>query len=575
MSRPYQKNRGGGGGGGSWGGSGGGSGRDSNSNNRSGGGGGRGGRSNQSGCGGRGGGGRSNNDRGGNRQGGGGGGGGGGSYISNNNAGGGGGIEVMKTLLKLVLEKNQAFDVTTGMLSLPNMRGATDLQAVAKSVDFNSTSFCKSLAESLRDHYGQNVRVIVLDNNDIRKLGIFFSALIDADLHLGITAISAANNTIADLGFLPTLKRFPAVSELLIRDNPVTLTVGYGSQISRMLPGLIGLDGEPIQRNMLGLPNPIAPFRDGALLGHGDTLTSFINDYLLQPLTLGPTAAQALAERVPAGYASSTCSLSLSRGGPNPIPNRLQFNAAHNNADLDQGMKTAMQTDMGAVRQGLRFRNLAGEVSSMREMAHGQQEIIRKLKDYAGCGKHSVSVQVAANPTYNIAVIEQNMKVPVIIVTIHGKLRYLWNPNPGNSASSAGIFQQGKEPFVSTFFDRTISFVWVDNRFQIVNDMIHCRPDSIVMHEGGAPSGELFAVGNPDRIEQMRRRLLPAASHEVMKYIIFNAGSDRAVQEASAFCAAALTPEQLQSLEAVTALWQSQQQQRPQSTAAAPVPAQG
>ncbi|CAG9576775.1 conserved hypothetical protein [Leishmania major strain Friedlin] len=480
--------------------------------------------------------GNNNGSRGGGRAGGGGGGGrfnnhhhGGGnrnnSHSDANNSGSSGGADVMKVLLSLLFEKSysQIFNEANGLLNLSNTRASPDLEPVQKRVDYNSVAFCKVLAEVLREKFADRIRVLQLDDNSIRQLKVFLTALADADIHRGITAISARNNSINDLSFVSGLKRYDGLNELLLIGNPVTNQKDYSTRLSRDLPRLSMIDGVAVDRALLRLPNPVnsAPPSQQQLS---------VLHYLEQ--TMFQSMASRNYDAITYLYGSQFSALSISRG-PEPLPQRVPVSAVLNTGDLEKQLRNQMQADVSKLRSSQDFRNLATDsAGSMRNIAKGPQEIVSKLRSMCG-GDKSIAVEIEFNPNFNMVMMDQSyhMRVPVCIVTVHGKMRYLWNPI--RPETQQPTFPAGKAPMISTFFDRTLTLTWDGNTnaWSIANDMVLMRPDRAVVHDDGTPSSPLFFANTPSRIEQMRRRLMPGITADVMAVIVNATSSDEEVKQ--------------------------------------------
>ncbi|CBZ28268.1 conserved hypothetical protein [Leishmania mexicana MHOM/GT/2001/U1103] len=500
------------------------------------------------------GGGRSGADfgRGGGRSGGGGGGGrfnnhhhGGGnrnnSHSDTNNSASSGGADVMKVLLSLLFEKSysQIFNEANGLLNLSNTRASPDLEPVQKRVDYNSVAFCKVLAEVLRETFADRIRVLQLDDNSIRQLKVFLTALADADIHRGITAISARNNSINDLSFVSGLKRYDGLNELLLIGNPVTNQKDYSTRLSRDLPRLNMIDGVAVDRALLRLPNPVnsAPPSQQQLS---------VLHYLEQ--TMFQSMASRNYDAITYLYGSQFSALSISRG-PEPLPQRVPVSAVLNTGDLEKQLRNQMQADVSKLRSSQDFRNLATDsAGSMRNIAKGPQEIVSKLRHMCG-GDKSISVEIEFNPNFNVVMMDQSyhMRVPVCVVTVHGKMRYLWNPI--RPETQQPTFPAGKAPMISTFFDRTLTLTWDNNTnaWSIANDMVLMRPDRAVVHDDGTPSSPLFFANTPSRIEQMRRRLMPGITADVMAVIVNATTSDEEVKQ-SIMQLLLLPPDQLHAV---------------------------
>lgn len=445
---------------------------------------------------------------------------------SSNNSGAGAGADVMKVLLSLLFEKSysQIFDEASGKLDLSNMRASPDLETVQKRVDYNSVSFCKVLSEVLREKFADRIRVLQLDDNNIRQFKVFLSAMADADIHRGITAISAMRNSISDLSFVSALRRYDNLNEVLLRENTVTTQKEYMAQLIRQLPRLTFVDGVPVDRALLRLPNPLpsaAPSQQQL-----DVLM-YLEQTLFSAMTNGNFDAALTL------YGQQFSALSVNRG-QEPLPQRVPLNAIANTSDLEKSMRNQMQADLSKLRSHMEFRNLATDsAGSMRNVAKGPQEIIKKLRTVCGDGK-SMSVEVEFNPNFNVVFMDESyhMRVPVCVLTVHGKMRYRWNPVHADTRQPT--FAPGKAPSISTFFDRTMSLTYDrnTNAWAIANDMLLLRPDRTVVHDDGTPSCPLFFANMPARVEQMRRRLMPGISAEVMMAIVNGTGSDEDVKQA-------------------------------------------
>ncbi|CAJ1009763.1 hypothetical protein Q4I28_005077 [Leishmania naiffi] len=448
------------------------------------------------------------------------------NHSENNNSGSSGGADVMKVLLSLLFEKSYShiFNDANGLLNLSNTRASPDLEPVQKRVDYNSVAFCKVLAEVLREKFADRIRVLQLDDNSIRQFKVFLTALADADIHRGITAISARNNHINDLSFVSGLKRYDGLNEVLLTGNPVANQKDYSTRLSRDLPRLNMIDGIAVDRALLRLPNPVnsAPPSQQQLS---------VLHYLEQ--TMFQSMASRNYDAITYLYGSQFSALSISRG-PEPLPQRVPASAVLNTGDLEKQLRNQMQADFSKLRSSQDFRNLATDsAGSMRNIAKGPQEIVSKLRNMCG-GDKCMSVDIEFNPNFNMVMMDQSYhtRVPVCVVTVHGKMRYLWNPIQPETLQPT--FPAGKAPMISTFFDRTLALTWdsITNTWSIANDMVLMRPDRAVVHDDGTPSNPLFFANTPARIEQMRRRLMPGITPDVMAVIVNATNSDEEVKQA-------------------------------------------
>lgn len=448
---------------------------------------------------------------------------------NNNNAnhggGGGGGsnpsADVMKTLLSLLFEKSyqHVFSEENGLLVLNCMRASPDLSSAQKSVDFNSVTFCKALAEVLRDKFTNRIRVLQMDDNNIRKLSTFLLALSDTGIQDGITAISAQQNSIGDLSFLGSLKSYTNLGELLLTGNPVTNDKQYREQIIRQLPRLQMLDQQLIQRSLLTLPNPIRATppdeqKMNALL--------FLEQHLFGNTQAGNYDALNNVYNEDACY-------SICRNAE-PFPSRINTDSLHNTADMPKAALRNMQTDFSHLRSNIRWRLFSQDSSTMRNISRGRPYCVKDASALCGASKPLRMINTF-DTNVNVSFLEAGMKVPVCVVTIHGKAQYRWNPISPDSR--APTYQDGKEPFISVFFDRTFAMTWntMSNSWGVANDMVFLRPDRLVVHDDGTPTEPLFFPGSARHVELLRRRLMPEADATIMRQLVERALSDQQVME--------------------------------------------
>ncbi|CCW60924.1 unnamed protein product [Phytomonas sp. EM1] len=446
---------------------------------------------------------------------------------------------VMKTLLTLLFEKSAGcFNTETGMLNISDMRGSPDLASASKSVDFNNVAFCRCIAEVLRKQFGNQIRFIDISNNQIRRLTPFLQALMEVNIHASIAAINAANNDIDDLSFLGQLKEFPLLTELLLTNNLVTNHKDYRGQILRTLSNLTMLDAEPVKRNLLMLPNPLRAPSQGEL--HLQVL-DFLNRNLLSVMNYGE-----IDQIVPL-YAQGAAALSISQNEA-LCSSRLPINVVCRTVDLSKVMRNAMQADLTAARKAINWRNLLSNTSCIRNVAQKPSEIRSYLRAFCGFGLvPSLQFCQLISASASVSVLEHEMKVRIYVVTLHGRMKYLWNPV--DSSTGNRVFPEGKEPFVPRHFDRTIVMVDTNNTVSITNDMIFCRPNHGVLPD---EDNSLFFADSDDRVEQMRRKLLPGANCEVMKHLVLSSQSDYALQNlVQQILQAGPPPESLHSVEAV------------------------
>ncbi|EAN94338.1 hypothetical protein, conserved [Trypanosoma cruzi] len=424
-------------------------------------------------------------------------------------------VPVMTTLLDLLFQKSAGaiFDPNTGMLNLSRFKDSPDLLSVQRSVDFNSVTFCKSLADVIKNKIGTSLRILVLNENNIRKLTVLLTALEGADIHRGVTAISATGNQISDFAFLGPLKKYEGLGELLLKENTITTRADYRTQMVRSLPKLMMLDGELIHRGLMHLPNPVPVSLNESQLG----VLRFLESNLFA------AAASRNYDALVNLYTSGTV-FSVSRA-EEPIPRRLPFDTAHNGDLLSESQRNVMTNDFLILRRQVRWRNLQNNLQSLSHVALGRAKSSLALQEVGGGERKFISVSHELNGNANVVFLSQNMKVPTCIVTIHGRLFWHWSPKGSNGAD---LIPREKAPFLTCFFDRTVSLLLdsVSNVWIIQNEMIFMRPDHTLVHENGSASSPLFFANEATRVESMRRRYLPNASLEVMQSVVEHFGSD-------------------------------------------------
>ncbi|KAG8347837.1 hypothetical protein ERJ75_000323600 [Trypanosoma vivax] len=441
-----------------------------------------------------------------------------------NNAGGGSGgcstqlSSVMSTLLNLLFQKssNTIFDAQSGTLNLSKFGENPDLKDVQKSVDFNSVAFCKSLVSVVKANIGDALRIIVLNDNNVRKAVPFFSALSEAGIHGGVTAISATGNGLTDFGFLAPLKGYDNLGELLLEGNPVTQRDDYRPRVLRSLPNLMMLDGQVIDRALLRLPNPVPATLNEMQVG----VLRFLE------ASLFATTAAGNYDTLVNVY-SPNAVVSVSRSDE-PLPSYLPMDAKHNCGSLNSATRSAIASDFAYLRKRVPWRNLHNDVHSLRNVSLGRAKASLTLKEIGG-GEKCLSVSHELNSNANVIFLSQNMSVPICVVTLHGRIFWHWCPKASVAMEATA---RNEVPFFSCCFDRTLSLVLdtSGSSWSVHNDMIFLRPDHKLFLEDGSFSPTIFFANESQRVETMRRRYLQQATHDVMRIIVENTVSDADMQ---------------------------------------------
>ncbi|CBH17142.1 hypothetical protein, conserved [Trypanosoma brucei gambiense DAL972] len=441
---------------------------------------------------------------------------------------------MMTTLLDLLFQKSSSviFNRESGMLNLSNFSQSQDLTDVRKSVDFNNVTFCRSLVSVIKSHMGSMLRAVAVNDNKITKLSVFLSALVEADLHIGITALSATGNTIDDLSFIGPLKRFVNLGELVLKENPVTRREDYNSSVIQKVKSLMMLDDKVINRAPLRLPNPI-PSSLSQL--------QFQVLYFLEADVFS-AAAEGKWDTLTGVYAKNAL-FSVSRS-EEPIACRIPFDAKHKSDALNPTQRKVMTDDFVFLRKNVPWRNLHVEIHSLRSIACGQTKAVKAINILGGGERKFFSVSHELNGNANVVFLSDNMAVPTCVLTIHGRLFWHWSPIDGGEK----IFARDDAPFVSCFFHRTMSLTLDPNgtTWSVHNDMMFLRPDRLLRQESGEKALPMFFANDPMRIEEMRRRYLPQAKTDVMKTIVEAVSSDADVVGFIQNCLAKLPPDQLE-----------------------------
>lgn len=425
----------------------------------------------------------------------------------------------MTTLLDLLFQKSSAmiFDSQSGTLNLSGFCESPDLVSVQHSVDFNSVAFCKSLVNVIKNKIGTSLRILALNNNNIRKLTVLLAAMEEADVHNGITAISATGNQISDFGLLGPLKKYANLGELLLEGNPLTKRDDYRTQVIKSLPKLMMLDGQLIDRALLRLPNPVPATLNDAQVG----VLRFIEGNVFQTAT--SRNYDALMNLYNPG---AVCSVSRAE---EPIPRNLPFDATHNCQKLTPQQRNVLGNDFVTLRKLVQWRNILTDVHSLRHVSTGRAKASLLLQALGGGEKKFISVSHELNENANVVFLSQNMKIPTCVLTIHGKMFWHWSPK---NANGDDLYPRHEAPFFTCFFDRTMTLLLntATNVWTIQNDMIFMRPDRTTVNEKGFATPPLFFANEATRVEKMRRRYLPKATPEVMRAIIEQLGSDQDLQ---------------------------------------------
>lgn len=348
---------------------------------------------------------------------------------------------VLTTMLKLVFEKQQATICSAeGVLMLNNFRECPDLASVKQSIDFNTAAFCESLVAVIQECV-PNASFISLDSNHISSLNYFLESLQKRNMHDSIRGISAANNHIKDFSAVHKLSKFRNMSEVRFAGNPFASQAGYRSTLTKKVPGLLGIDGEGVQRAPLGLPWPLAATYTTSDQEMLMNLEGFINSLA----TNGPDACSA--------QYNVECVFSLN------CPSEASFNCGSKNKEVSNAL-ASLRT---AIRD--RDRNLVKVTgNSATKAATGRSAVCVALTKCLYPKRFGITQTLDSNADVQILAAGQGVKVQQAIITIHGKITWHHELLPSN------------ETPVSMTFDRTFCMYFDEAQgWMITNDCVTLR----------------------------------------------------------------------------------------------------
>ena len=184
--------------------------------------------------------------------------------------------DILRAMLGLVFQKHADTFFppnTSDVLVLNNFSSHGDLKQVQSSINFNTSTFCEALFETLKG-LSRVVHYISLDNNDITTLHHVVKALQHHGLSQDLRGVSCQHNNLTSLDDVIAVLQgsskdesdaspFPNLIELQLLGNPLCgdpasprVMEEYRMAIRVGLPDLLGLDGEAIVRPPLRLPWP-------------------------------------------------------------------------------------------------------------------------------------------------------------------------------------------------------------------------------------------------------------------------------------------------------------------------------
>ena len=399
-------------------------------------------------------------------------------------------------MLTLLFEKQAQtlFDASSGMLNLAHFKECPDLESVQKSVDFSTVAFCRSLVAVIQAKLGLP-RFINLNNNNITTLTMFLGALVDANLHDSVGGISACNNNLTDFKFLGPLKKFTNLQELVLAGNDISSKPNYVKEITRALPGLLGLDGQSVRRPPLALPYPIRP----PLSQEAVSVLQMLEVSLLQQLS-----AKNLDTLLSLYHTDALFSFTFG--------SRFKFKSFPM-SNSNKGNKS-LANDLHARSRSSEHRRDLLDIHGMKNFSKGKAKI--QLAQQNNVYLKNFDVLHHVDGAANVVFLSDAMKVPTCIVTIHGKMQWVHN--------------KCRDEVQVACFDRTFALVFT-TAWEITNDMLNIREEK---HE------PLSFPDNPSNIALLQRKL--GLEESIVQAVVKQANSESDL----AWMLADLTPQVIQ-----------------------------
>ncbi|KAJ6634948.1 Nuclear RNA export factor 2, partial [Pseudolycoriella hygida] len=162
----------------------------------------------------------------------------------------------------------EMFEGVSKVLNLNNFAKSPEFAEIAFTL--GNKSSLALLCSTITKHCDifKVVNGILLSNNDLVELSPF--AAIPA---IDVQVIDLRNNKIRDVGQFKYLRKMNA-TELLIDDNPVSLTANFMNRILEILPNLVKIDGEYTRTTTPSLINLGAGENMIEVIFQGDTIKS-------------------------------------------------------------------------------------------------------------------------------------------------------------------------------------------------------------------------------------------------------------------------------------------------------------
>eukprot|EP00760_Papus_ankaliazontas_P008047 PhM_4_TR13651/c0_g1_i1/m.15894/K14284/NXF, TAP, MEX67; nuclear RNA export factor len=364
---------------------------------------------------------------------------------NNNTADESGQSNPLVMLLKLIIEKySDKVQLGPTTLNLSSLSQYEELKG--QLVDFNTMKTCDALCICLNNHFPGKDN-IALDCNKIRDPSTILQAMKRQDMNGSFKGISLRGNPIKDYGFLNVLKAFPALQELRCMETPISRDAGYRRQVSKLVPNLLLLDGEPLERFTLALPWPRHP-GGNAPEGARNMAIQLMTEYFSR---VESGEVDGLAQLYHPSALMSLC-----------VSPTFTLNPSRGASGADMKEMARMQNELSQTRN----RNLLKASSTsaiINRVAKGYIDVVAVLKRTLYSDKLTVHHIVLPDHVTVSEPAQGAMKHPVLILKIHGTLEWV--------ASSTS------EQATKRLFDRTMVLTSSPegNNVVITNDMIHLR----------------------------------------------------------------------------------------------------
>lgn len=440
------------------------------------------------------------------------------------------GTNLLCTMLKLVFEKQQqrVYNAETGVLNLTQFKEIPDLTDVAGSINFNTQAFCQALCSTIKSLIVPPPSAIQLKGNGILSVSHLAMQLEKADLHLTLRAISLEANLIKSVESLQELKKFTNLREIVLRDNPIANRSDYRTTIKKLMPSLIGLDGESICVPPLSLPWPqFSPTGYSEAQKH---VLQFIQCGLLNPLEGDGASGVAHGVDAVSDLYAANAVLTLSLSSP------------------EVAVSTPMRTMNGAAGVPQQ-RNVIRDIVSLRlkqtesnhNLLHGVKSTVVALGRTKVCSQmehwlypktfrvhhylHSSASTVFLDNSYLTGPSPTAMKVPVTIVTLHGTMTWNNTGVPGDATTIGPMT-------IRRNFTRVLSVTQGDaGRWLITNDMV-----SLYLTPSGSSASSKSGNGVPETTQLSECRILIDPRSDRSRAEVLSRKKDVPVEVIMALC---------------------------------------